>query len=87
MTVWVTMTDKFMSGWGKAKGKINKLVFECESWEEARIVFENAERRKEMKYVNICTQEPKYPHKRGRDYYVQVKTKADYPKWYKKGAF
>ena len=29
--VYVTMTDKFMSGWGMAKGKTNKLVIECEN--------------------------------------------------------
>ena len=27
---YVTMTDKFMSGWGEAAGKVNKLVIECE---------------------------------------------------------
>ena len=26
MAVYVTMTDKFMSGWGEAEGKINKYV-------------------------------------------------------------
>ena len=29
---YVTMTDKFMSGWGKARGKINKLVFSLSQW-------------------------------------------------------
>ena len=26
---YVTMTDRFMTGWGEAKDKINKLVFVC----------------------------------------------------------
>ena len=26
---YVTMTDKFMSGWGYAAGKTNKLIIEC----------------------------------------------------------
>jgi len=32
---YVTMTDKFMSGWGQAHGKINKMVVECDTYEEA----------------------------------------------------
>jgi hypothetical protein len=46
---YVTMTDKFMSGWGEAQGKNNKLVISCDTYEEAQIVEENARRRKEMK--------------------------------------
>lgn len=57
--VYVTMTDSFMSGWGPAKGKTNKYVLECESYEEAEIVAANARRRSEMKYVNITKRCPK----------------------------
>ena len=28
--VFVSMNDKFLSGWGPAKNKINKLVIECD---------------------------------------------------------
>ena len=28
---YVSMTDKFFSNWGKARGRINKLVIECET--------------------------------------------------------
>ena len=44
---WVTMTDRFMSGWGLAKGLKNKLVFECESLAEAE------------KVGILCTQSPR----------------------------
>lgn len=57
---YVTMTDTFMSGWGKAEGKKNKLVFECDTLKEAEIVKDNAENRDEMKYVNINDEKPNY---------------------------
>ena len=63
---WVTMTDKFMSGWGLAENKINKLVIECENYAMAQIVENNAENRSEMKYINIVTKKPYY----NKDRYV-----------------
>lgn len=57
---YVTMTDKFMSGWGKAQGKTNKLVIECDTWEQAQLIEKNANKRSEMKYINICTKKPYY---------------------------
>jgi len=81
---YVTMTDKFLSGWGKANGKINKLIFECETYDQARIVFDNAENRSDQKYINICSKKPYYNSKR---YYPQYKTIKDYPSWYEKNYF
>lgn len=81
---YVTMTDKFMSGWGHARGKINKLVFECESFQEALIVMENAENRTDQKHINYRDTKPYFSPKK---YLVQIKTKADYPSWYKPGYF
>lgn len=81
---FVTMTDKHLSGWGMAKGKINKLVFECETFEEAEIVEGNAEKQGSMKNINICTKRPYYSPTR---YYPQTKTKAEYPSWYNRGHF
>ena len=78
------MTDKFMSGWGGAKGKINKLIFECDSFDEAMTVIDNAEKRSDMNYINYRgTKKPYYNPSR---YYAQVKTKSDYPKWYNPNA-
>ena len=81
---YVTMTDKFMSGWGKAKGKINKLVIECASFEEAEIVAENAANREEMKYINITDRKPYY---NSRQYYVSYHSKPEYARWFVLGAF
>ena len=78
------MTDKFMSGWGLANGKINKLVFVCDDSKQANIVYENSIARSDMKNVNICYNRPSYPSSR---YYTQIKTIADCPSWYKENYF
>ena len=54
------MTDKFMSGWGKAQGKINKLIIECQTLEQAEQIERAARNRTEMRYVNIRTSKPYY---------------------------
>jgi len=64
---YVCMTDKFMSGWGKARNKINKLVIGCNTYEEAHTIQKNAMNRPEMKYVNITGNKPRYNKNR---YYV-----------------
>jgi hypothetical protein len=76
---YVTMSDMFMSGWGDAKGKINKLVFVCKSYEEAKIVEDNAHNRTDMNHINICTTKPYYNKDR---YYTQIKDEGDYDAWY-----
>lgn len=81
---YVTMTDKFMSGWGMASGKINKLIFVCESYEEARIIENNAIDRGDQKYINITTKKPYYNASR---YYAQYKNKEEYETWYIKDSF
>ena len=57
---YVTMTDRFMSGWGKAEGRIAKFVVECETLEQAETIENNAKKREEMKYINITTKKPYY---------------------------
>lgn len=81
---YVTMTDKFMSGWGKARNKINKLVIECDTFEEAQIVEENALARDEMIYVNIRSTKPYYNPSR---YFVSRHDKSDYGPWFIRGRF
>lgn len=61
---YVTMTDKFMSGWGMAKNKTNKFVVECDNFEKAEIIEKNAKKRSEMIYINITSQKPYYDKKR-----------------------
>jgi hypothetical protein len=55
---YVTMNDKFMSGWGCANGKTNKLAIACDTWEQAFLIEKNAKRRNEMKYINISINKP-----------------------------
>ena len=81
---WVSMTDKFLSGWGMADNKTNKLVIECDSYEEALIVQNNAENRSEMKYVNICFDKPYYSK---NNYYTNYHDKTDYSSWFKPNYF
>lgn len=57
---YVTMTDKFMSGWGMAQGKTNKLIIECDNIDQAAQIERAALKRNEMRYVNIRTTKPKY---------------------------
>lgn len=61
---YVSMTDKFMSGWGAAKNVTNKLVIICDSIEQAETVERNALKRSEMRYVNLCLNKPRYPESR-----------------------
>ena len=61
--IYVTMTDKFMSGWGMAKNKTNKFIIECDNWEQAETIERNAQERSEMKYINICIHKPRYNKK------------------------
>lgn len=77
---YVTMTDKFMSGWGRARGKTNKLVISCNTYDEAETVAANARNRSEMKYVNICENKPRYDDR----YFVSWhgREQDDYESWF-----
>lgn len=57
---YVTMTDKFFSGWGLASGKINKMVVECDTYSEAAQIARAARERSEMRRVNIRQTRPYY---------------------------
>lgn len=81
---YVTMTDKFFSGWGKASNMISKLVIECETIEEAEIVERNARKRSEMINVNILSYRPRYDR---RTHQTSYHSKADYPNFFRPGAF
>lgn len=96
MTIYVCTTDKFMSGWGRADGLINKLILLCETSEEAAIVMHNAKSRGDQKYVTASSNPPQYFRKKWQtdgpdyvtgNYYVQIKTRDDMPRWYTEGAF
>lgn len=59
MTIYVRMTDKFMSGWGGAKGMTNVLVVECDTREQADTIEMAAQRRDEMKRIEMMETHPK----------------------------
>lgn len=80
-TCYVTMTDKFMSGWGLADNKTNKLVLTCDNWDEAEIVADNARRRTDQKNVSIRSTKPCY---NSRYYETSWHDKTDYQAWYVK---
>lgn len=67
---YVTMTDRFMSGWGMARGKTNKLIIETKDYDLAQTIAKNARKRSEMKYVNVNITKPRYDP---RYYYVSKK--------------
>lgn len=71
---YVCATDKFMSGWGKAENKINKVVIECDSYSEAVKMQEKLEKREEMRYININSRKPYYNKE---SHYTSYVTKAD----------
>jgi len=82
--VYVSMTDRAMSGWGRAEGRINKLVFICKDYKEAEIVEQNAINRGDMTYINICNNKPYYNKDR---YYAQMIDNEIYSSWYKPNYF
>lgn len=81
--IYVTCIDRVMSGHGKAAGRPNKLIFVCRSRDEADIVERNALNRSDIKNVCKTSTLPGIRHNQ----FVQVKTKDDYPDWYKAGKF
>lgn len=73
---FVTMTDKFLSGWGMAEGKTAKRVYLCKTLEIAESLVNRIQNRKNtgMKYINICSSLPNYSNKK---YYVSYDNKPE----------
>lgn len=95
------MTDKFMSGWGKAEDKINTLIILCGTYKESMIVEQNARYREEMHSVsgvkstqwmvdalnnNSNPKEGSGELIRGKNVY-SIKTKEAYGSWFEKDYF
>ena len=83
---YVTMIDRFMSGWGHAEGKKNRLVISCNSYDDALTVKENAENRSDMTKIEIVTERPIYDENK---YFTQHHgvEQGDYKSWFKKDWF
>lgn len=63
--IYVWATDKFLSGWGVAEGKIHKQVVECDNWADAdRILNGFNSRPSEFKHVNHGYRLPYWPASR-----------------------
>ena len=58
MTLFVRMTDKFLSGWGQAEGKTNVLVVVCDSQDQANQIEFAARGRSEMEKIATLDQFP-----------------------------
>ncbi|MGL5134485.1 MAG: hypothetical protein ACRC78_18310 [Planktothrix sp.] len=71
---YVTATDKFLSGWGLAKGKISKMVAVCDNWETAEDILARWNGRKYLKFVGIRSKKPYYP---SANYHTVYKNSAD----------
>lgn len=56
--VYVLSNDKCMSGWGKARGKINTCVVPCSSVDMARAIVAYVESRTEQKYIRLRYSKP-----------------------------
>lgn len=59
MSYFVRMTDKFMSGWGEAKGRTNVHVIQCDTLEQAETIERAANKRPEMLRVAITLTMPR----------------------------
>jgi hypothetical protein len=81
----VTATDKMLSGWGRATGKISKRIVICESAQQARRVAENM-RQQGFIYVNTHTgngrrNRPFFPYYNPSRYVVSINHVKDCPIW------
>ena len=52
-------TDTFMSGWGPATGRTNRLILPCESAAEAEDVAAYARSRTDTKDVKVVREKPR----------------------------
>ena len=85
-TYYVTMIDRFMSGWGRAEGKKNRLVISCHAYSEALTVKENAENRSDVTKIEIVDEKPVYDEDKFFTQYHGVE-QGDYESWFKEGGF
>ena len=56
---YVSMTDRFMSGWGRAQGMTNTHVILCDDIHDADRIERRASEREEMERVTITRNKPR----------------------------
>ena len=76
---YVLSTDTFMSGWGPARGRKNRLILPCESEDEAEDVADYARSRTDTAHVRITRQKPRLRP----GYLWQVMGPTDSSAWYR----
>ena len=80
---YVTCVDFFLSDWGEAEGKSNRLILPCQDFAEAEVVCDNAKGRGDMKSVHIHSEKPRL---RAADFSLwQVMDRRSAKAWYKPG--
>lgn len=79
MAVYVTMNKISRSGTKSTSGKTNRIIFQCDNLEEAKIVEQNAENNSQMSYVNVNLEKPRYSKQK---YYIEWCNKKTNPEWY-----
>ena len=80
--VYVILTDTFMSGWGPARNKVNRLVFPCNDAQEADTVAQYANGRSDTADIYITEQRPSVFLK---NQLWQLMTPQVAPAWYRGG--
>jgi len=83
---YVVATDRFMSGWGMATGKINILILPCQSVDEAQDVADYAYGRSDTKAVRIVQREllEAYMKADPEDHLWQLMTPERATAWYRR---
>lgn len=59
MVIYVSMTDRFMSGWGGADGATNRFVVICDDRSQADAIEAAAHRRDEMQRIGMSETKPR----------------------------
>lgn len=82
LTYYVYATDKLLSGWGMAKGKIHKQVIICKGYEEyCRIYWGMLKCKDEFKNIDW---QYKMPYFRPSRYTVTVRDSTEWTRFIKK---
>ena len=82
MKHYVNMTDKCLSGWGMARGGKSRYSIECETIEQAEVIFRAACDRPEMRRVTVSYRPPRG----GPNDHVRIVQYADLGACWKEGA-
>jgi len=78
---YVTMTDKLFSYWGRADGKLNRVIIECSNADELYTVSDNARRRPEMIRIHVYGLGERPPRCDPKTHYVTYVTLKEWKAW------